>query len=290
MKSTSLSNWGRWGKDDQRGALNLLTPEVIRNALGLVKEGRLYNLSVETGPNGPAPAHRNQTWHVCRVYHDLGRPGRDVGEDFISMHVHTGTHLDALGHVWYDHQLYNGYSDSSISLIDGARKNSVENVKGIVGRGVMLDVPAYKGLPELPLGYAITPADLEGCASRQGVAFRPGDILLVRTGFLKEFVKDRSLYDKGIPGVGESCIEWLHRHDVVALGVDNPAVECRPSETPGGALRLHEVMLRDLGAYLIEYAWLEELARDKVYEFLFVAAPLQIKNGASSPMNPLAIV
>ena len=288
--TTKISNWGRWGKDDQRGTLNLLTPGLIAKAAALVKRGKTYKLAIPVGPHGAVVSPSNQTSHTTTVRHDQGRKGRSIAVDVLSMHTHVSTHMDALSHFWYDGQLYNGYDAGAVTPHEGATKNSIENVWGIVGRGVLLDIASYKKLDRLPAGYAVTPADLEGCAKAEGVQVKAGDILLVRTGWLKDFVKDTSIYAPGTPGLGESCLEWLWHRDVVGVGADNSGIECRPPEKEDRWLYFHEVFIRDIGGYLMEFVWLEELARDKAHECMFVASPLRIAGGVGSPISPLAMV
>ncbi|MBI4307215.1 MAG: cyclase family protein, partial [Chloroflexi bacterium] len=275
---SQLTNWGRWGPDDERGTLNLITPAMVAAATRLVKTGRIYSLGVSVGPDTPRPAIRNQIWHLCMVRKDPTISQRRVADDTIMMHVHSSTHIDALSHLWYEGKLYNGYPEDSVNQL-GATKNSITNVKGLIGRGVLLDVARYKGMERLDNNYVVTPEDLDACARAEKVEVKPGDIVLVRTGFITEFKKDTRLFESGEPGPGKACIEWFHTHQLCAIGADNVGVERLPAEDPDRPMVFHECIIRDLGGYLIELVDLEELARDRVYEFLFVAAPLMITKG-----------
>ena len=285
MQATGKSNFGRWGPEDERGTLNLLTPEIVKSAMGLVKNGKVYSLGARVGPTGPKAIRRNKSWHLVTVHNP---PGRTEADDVLVTHCHASTHIDALSHVWYDDQLYNGHPGSSVSRW-GAEKCSIDGVRWVVGRGILLDIPALKGVDHLENDYAVTPQDLDDAARREGVEVRPGDIVLVRTGWFQMYgqeIDDRNA--TAFPGLDPAAGEWLGEHDVCAVGSDNVAVERWSMDVDLG-LELHKKMLRDLGGYLIEFINLEELAANQAYEFLFVAAPLRIVGGVGSPINPLAI-
>jgi kynurenine formamidase len=281
-----LSNWGRWGATDQRGALNLLTPAIIKQAAGLVKTGKTYSLSMPLTTEGPQWPQRHKTWRVTTFRNPPDERGG--ADDVVTMHSHSGTHMDALCHIWYDNQLYNGYSASEHITSTGATRNAIDNVPWIVGRGLLLDIAGWKGVDHLQLGEAITPADLDGCAAAQGVTVQPGDLLLIRTGWIRVFAQDRALFNQGEPGIDESTIPWLKEHDVVAVCADNHAVEAFDAMPPA-RLPIHAAAIRDLGLYLVEYLTLEELAADKAYESLLVIAPLQLTGAIGSPVNPIAL-
>lgn len=280
-----LSNWGRWGADDQRGSLNLITPEIIQRAAGLIKTGKAYSLAVPLDANGPQWPPRQKTW---RITHHRNHPQLGSSGDAVMMHSHSGTHMDALCHIWYDNQLYNGFDAGEHVTSFGATRNSIDQVGCIVGRGVLLDIAAWKRVEHLGLGEAITAADLDACARAQNSALKAGDILLVRTGWMRVFSQDRALFDRGEPGLDESTLVWLKAHDIVAVGADNHGVEVM-EKIPPTQLPFHRGALRDLGIYLIEALNLEELAADKVREFFLMIAPLRLSGGTGSPINPIAI-
>ncbi len=281
-----LSNWGRWGADDQRGALNLLTPEMVQNAARLVKSGKVYSLSMPLESDGPQWPTRHKTWRVTTFNNPP--KGRGSADDVITMHSHSGTHMDALCHIWYENQLYNGYNVGEHIHSTGATRNAIHNVPHIVGRGVLLDVAGWKGVEHLQLGEAITADDLDACAAAQGVTVQAGDLLLIRTGWIKMFTSNRPLYNQGEPGIDESTLPWLQQHDVVAIGADNQAVEVFTGMPPAH-LPVHMVAIRDLGLYLLENLNLDQMAADKAYETLLVVAPLHLTGGIGSPINPIAL-
>lgn len=285
--NTPLKNWGRWGQDDQKGTINLISPDGIKFAAQLVKTGKVYSLSMPLGAEGPQFPGRHKIWQTTSLLNVGGGVG--FSDDVVIMHSHSGTHIDSLCHLWYDHQLYNGFDVREHVTSFGSSRNSIDNVPAIVGRGVLLDIAGWKGVRHLALGEAISASDLDQCATSQNTKITSGDIVLVNTGWMNVFEENRILFDSGEPGLDMSCIEWLHKHDISAIGSDNHAVEVLTSMPPSG-LPFHFAAIRDLGLYLIENLKLQPLATDKQYEFLFVAAPLQLKSAVGSPINPLAIV
>lgn len=281
-------NWGRWGANDERGTLNLLTPERVKEAASLVRRGKVYRLAMILNPTSPVATSRNQLWHRTTV-NSRPAPATSSVDDVVVMHTHGTTHVDALCHIFVDNQMYNGFPvNKSITPTQGARKNGVHNIGSIVGRGLLLDVARFRGVEHLERQDEIDAAELDRCAQAQGVEVRPGDIVLIRTGWIRVLHQDRELYDSGAPGPNATVGSWFQRHDLVALGADTVAVETYPPP-PGAPLALHAEIIRDLGGYLIEFLDLEELAADQTYEFMFVAAPLRLQNGIGSPINPLAI-
>jgi kynurenine formamidase len=292
----SDSNWGRWGKEDERGAANFATAERIKNAAtSLVRSGKVYSLAIPLqNENVPVLPPRAAPQHFMRL--DGGdyaaglkrKGGFQTSDDFIALGTHTTTHIDALAHVWYDDKLYNDFSANTVRS-NGARHCGIDKLVHLVGRGVLIDLCAHRGLPSLPRGDIIKPEHIEDCATAQGIDVRQGDILLIRTGWMDVFHKDgREAFFKGEPGIGRDAAEWIGARGIAAVGVDNWGVEVIPVEgdVPGP---VHRRLIRDYGVYLMELFRLDELAADRVYEFLFVAAPLRITGGVGSPLNPLAI-
>ena len=290
MNKPAINNWGRWGQEDQLGTLNLQTPARILEALKLVKQGKMYNLSVPLEAEGPQHPMFHKTWQTTFMTTNEDPCAFQVADDVVTMVTHSGTHMDALGHCWNDDQLWNGRTTDNVTSY-GINWAGIENVNGFVTRGVMLDVARFKGVEHLALGEVITADDMEACAAHQGVEIRPADVLLLRTGWYTVFHSDRELWSRGEPGPDASCTAWLKEKDVMAIGADNAAVESYLAEhrSPTSE-RLHITSLRDLGVYLIEHVDLEELAADEVYEFLFMAAPLRLPKATGSPMTPLALV
>ncbi len=291
MTESNLSNWGRWGPDDQIGVLNLLQGRGhVLKAFSMVKEGKIYSLAVPLEKDGPQMPTFHKTWRVSHVA-ERKDPDLSIIDDVIVMETHSGTHIDALGHVWADGQFYNGFSSDEFASSRGVERTGIENVRHIIGRGVMLDVAAYRGVDHLQEAEAVTPEDLDGAAQAQGIALEPGDVVMIRTGWYTLFEKDRARWASSFPGPDASVLPWLKEHDVCAIGTDHPTCERRIKVgSPEGGLPLHRYALRDLGVYILENLDLEGLARDKVYEFLFIGAPLRLTHATGSPWNPLAII
>jgi kynurenine formamidase len=279
-------NWGRWGADDQRGTLNYITPEVTQAAARLVRRGVTYDLGTTVGTAAPRTPARLPTIRSTR--RRGGATGRAFGDDYLTFNTHTSTHVDSLAHVWWDGQLYNGHdAEVHVTSWDGATRNGIETMGGFATRGVLLDVAGRRGVPHLPHGHRISASELEDTAQAQGVTVRSGDALLVRTGWIHVWSEDRERFLRDTPGLGEDgMLEYLHGHQVAALGADNVAVE---AWDPGVVIPLHTPLIRGFGLVLLELLDLERLAADRVHEFLFVASPLRITGALGSPLNPLAV-
>lgn len=283
-----LSNWGRWGKDDQMGALNLITPAKRREAAALVKEGISVSLArEETGEkaiDNPSPYERTMT-----------RIGFD--ELTLTFHGFYHTHIDSFAHVFDEGKGYNGYvpDNDTVMKEGGHARNSVYNVhNGIFTRGLLIDIPRLKGVPYLEPGTPIYPNDLEAWEKRAGVKVSAGDALLIRTG---RWARRASLgpWDirQNMAGLDPSCIPWLRQRDVAVLAGESPQdVLPAAGELGPGFVILHNFALIYLGMQLIDNVDLdtvsEAAAARKRWEFLFTVAPLPFRGGTGSPVNPLA--
>jgi kynurenine formamidase len=295
-----LSNWGRWGAEDERGTVNFITPERIVEAATLVKTGKVFDLGIPFGSDGPQPG----TGGRINPMHIMTETGADqhqfpgafhYADDYIYMPLQAASQWDGLSHVFYDDKLYNGFPASEVT-IHGARRCSIDKLgKGITGRGVLLDIARQRGVDWLQGGDLITPEELDACAEAQGVELKSGDILLLRTGWRKKWVveKDIPSWNSGEPGIGIDSCEWLAQHEIAALAVDNIAVEVSGSEIEGEILPVHMILIRDMGMTLGEILDFEELsedcAADGVYEFFFSGPPIKFTGAVGSPINPLAI-
>lgn len=288
-------NWGRWGPADERGVLNLLTSESVLRALSLPRQGRVFDLSYPIQAEGvpmitsrPPPVH---TFTVDGGAYAVGGKlsnGCGSAEDNLFMHLHGHTtHIDSLGHVWTGEQLYNGHSYLSIRS-SGMRKLGIENVGHILTRGLLLDLPPLRGAAHLVAGEEVAVADLEQALSRLGRAIEPGDAVLIRTGWNLVYARDPAEWERSWPGLGLAAAARLAERDVVLVGADMAAVETNPFP-PGTTAPVHQLLLRDHGIHMLELLDLEDLAPAAPSEFLFMAAPLRLKGGSGSPLNPLAI-
>lgn len=294
-----LSNWGRWGKDDERGTTNFITPERIAAAATLIRTGKVFDLGIPFGADGPqsgAGGRINPILLVSETGADQQFPGAfHYADDYIFMPLQAASQWDALAHVHYDGYLYNGFPASAVSA-HGARHCGIDKQgKGIAGRGVLLDIARFKDKKWLEMGELITPDDLDACARAHGVKFKSGDILLIRTGWRRKFIEERNASEwmKGEPGIGVACCEWLARNETAVVCCDNIAVEVLPGEIEGEILPVHMVLLRDMGMTLGEILDFEELAddcaQDGIYEFFFCGPPIKFSRALGSPINPLAM-
>jgi kynurenine formamidase len=300
---TGTHNWGRWGTDDERGALNHLTPDVVRAATGAVRTGQVYQLGVPIQQQDVPliPTRGTPMRLTLRDSTDEGTypPGRDLEpgtgshEDVFVFAAHTTSHMDALVHVYGDYHHYNGVPYDTMHAMGGAQKLGIEKAGGFAARAVLLDMPTYYGTSGwVEHGRNITADDLAGAAELEGVSVRAGDVVLVRTGFLdywfSERPSDAEQYHNGQAGIGLDAAEWLAARDVVAVGSDNAAVEVMPFDKDD-FLCVHKKLLVDHGIYLLEFLDLSGPARDGVYSGLLTVAPLKVTGATGCPINPILV-
>jgi kynurenine formamidase len=297
--ASRVSNWGRWGAEDQRGTLNLITPESIRRGAAAVRRGVSFSLAIpfdEQGPQtGSIPGRINPQRRTLMFNTAFTGDRRDftTTDDAFEMGTQAATHWDALAHAGYEELLYNGIADAAITAA-GAAKLGIEHFGPIVTRGVLLDIARLRDVDALEPGYAIGADDLDAAAARAGVTVAPGDIVLVRTGHMRLWrAGDRDAFVSNSPGLGVGTIAWLHDHDVAAAATDTLVFEVWPPEDPNVMLPVHMLNLRDQGLPQGQLWYLDDLAddcaRDGVYEFLLAAAPLPFTGAVGGPVHPLAL-
>jgi kynurenine formamidase len=290
-------NWGRWGEDDERGTLNLITPEAVLAATKVVKTGKIYNLGLPVARYGtPVFDFRGPPQRLTLTSQTDASMGAAFGapdglgscEDVLVIAAHNGTHMDALCHVYADEQFYNGYPSSGFTSHNGATRNGIDKLGGFAGRAVVLDVAGHQGVDWLEPGTNVGADDLEACRAAAGVELGTGDVVLVRTGWLDRFASLQGA-DPGFmqPGLGLSTVEYFADHDVAAVGADNGAIEVLPFDD--SYLSVHVELLVKRGITLLEHLVLTSLAADGVTECLLVVAPLLVTGGSGSPINPIAI-
>lgn len=281
---TELSNWGRWGRGDQLGALNLITPAKRVEAAKLVKTGvsvsLAHNYSVNPDLGLPLPFDQEISM--------LNISGEYVMER-VSFSYHGGihSHLDALCHVLWQGEMYNGFSKNDVNE-DGCQKLGIANVKqGILTRGILMDIPRLKGVDYLPPGTAVYIEDLEAWEEQTGVRVSPGDVIFVRTG---RWATPGSA-GPGSAGLHASVAPWLRERDVAIVGGDY-ANDAIPSGVQGVFLPIHQLAIVAMGVRLFDNLDLEALAEEAVrqgrWEFMLSASPIPVEGGVGSPMNPIA--
>jgi len=293
-------NWGRWGTDDQAGALNLITPAKRAAAAKLVRTGEIVScareLPVQPNAENPTPA-----LHMMVMAGDAcdatGVPGLETAMDFVGVAFHgmAVSHIDALCHVFVRGRMYNGFPASDVKSI-GALRNSIFVAReGIVSRGVLLDIPRLRGVPWLEGGAEIGPDELAAAEREQGVRVEAGDILLVAGGrdARREHEGPWSPLEGGLAGLHPECIPWLRERDVAVLGSDGVSDALPGRRIDGWPLPVHQCTLVAMGVHLLDNLMLgrlrEACARHGRWEFLLSVAPLRVDRGTGSPVNPIAM-
>jgi kynurenine formamidase len=290
----AVSNWGRW--DNDRGALNHLTPERIAAAAGLVRSGTTIALGqplpTESELDVPEPADHHMTMLPDE---EGGSGGLRFAKDYIGGDYHNDgySHVDAFCHVAFDGFLFDGAPERSVTA-DGAQAGTIDLLRdGLVGRGVLIDVPRVRGVPWVEPGEHIFREDLEAAERSQGVEVGSGDIVLVRTGHARRLA-ELGPWDtpRSKAGLHPTVASFLADRRVAALGSDGNS-DTAPSTTEGVGFPIHVLALNAMGIHLFDYLQFEEVARRceqaRRWEFLFAAAPLRVTGATGSPVNPTAI-
>jgi kynurenine formamidase len=295
----TVCNWGRWGPDDEKGTLNYISPEQVRRASDLVRSGRSVSMAVPistvAGPDNPRPA----THYMVQgydIHSDLGEP--QFSTDFLATEFHGDchTHIDALCHIAYKGKLYNGKPMSAVTSHGPTIQDITAYAHGLVGRGVLLDIPRLRGVKWLEPGEAVTTAELEAAEKAQGVRLSEGDIFVFRTGHHRrrlELGPWNNGYDgEGKAGLHVETIPLLHQRKVAAFFPDGDG-EIVPSNVEGIAYPIHALQIAAMGMACADSLQFEELVRiceeEKRWEFFVAAAPLRLPRGTGSLFNPIAI-
>ena len=298
-----LSNWGRWGDDDELGAVNLITPEKRKQALALVTEG--VTVTCARPVNKSVAAHSVRSRASCTSCPIAASGGEDVKQaegifqfstDFIgfNFHGHSITHLDALSHIFWNGMSYNGFSAAKCTTNLGALVDSIAVLReGVTTRGVLLDIPRLKGVKWLEKEPGIFPEDLDAAEAAANLRVEPGDLLFVRTGSYRQHLEES--VDAAEPNRGgfqAACLPWIRERDIAVLGSD-VAQDIVPSGYPRVAMPVHQVAITAMGVWIIDNANLEELAeacaQRNRWEFLITVNPLPLEGATGCPVNPIAI-
>jgi kynurenine formamidase len=309
LLENSPKNWGRWGDEDEIGCLNFLTPAEVLRGVASVRSGKVFMLGIPIGNPSGDPVWPGRSGAIRLMTNDRSHyvagkrapfpGGLEYADDYITAFLQGSTQYDALGHTWYAERIYNGFD--AMTTTAGLSKAGVDKLgdRGVVGRGVLIDMARHRGKTSLAVGETFTHEDLEAAASAQGVTIEPHDNLLIRTGWLKVF------YDQGPeafygdtfiePGLVYSpeLVSWFHEREIVSLSTDTIANEVTVDPEYGIVLPLHAALMRNLGVLFSEICWFESLAddceADGQWTFLYVGAPLKIVGGTGSPVNPVAV-
>jgi kynurenine formamidase len=290
-----------FGDQDQMGAMHYVKPEMLISLFHQVKHGRIFDLGHEIQMGAPRiePFMLPYTMNMWASAEKMRKPLRDqmhatnefgVLLESIHMTMHTGTHIDALGHATIADEMFNGFS-AEASIGDwGLQKLGIEHCPPILTRGVVFDIARYKNRARLDAGTVVTPQDLEATAKAQQVTIREGDVVLIHTGWGQLFMVDNATYVAGEPGLGEAAAHWLTAQHIAVIGADNMAVEVMPGESPERVFPVHQHFLVEAGVYMIENIRLDEVCREGIYEFLFIALPVKYKGATASTLRPIGII
>ena len=298
----SLSNWGRWGDDDELGTLNHITADVRRAAAQAVRHGTSVSCAWEMA--APAGMERSTTAFSCAAdmpgaedmplagFHRDRRWGFSSEQLSFTFHGNTHTHVDSPCHIFWDGTMYNGRSYSLVDAAEGSAWAAVTAAaNGMVTRGVLLDIPKVRDVPWLEPGQGVFPDDLEDAEHRQGVRVRPGDAVLLRTGHGRVRHEEGDKANFMQAGWHASCLPWLHEREVALIGADSPQ-DVQPSGYEDVLMPVHAVSLVAMGLWLLDNCDLEACATTAAeleqWDFLLAIAPIRFAGSSGSPVNPIA--
>lgn len=290
-----------YGPDDQIGRLNLMSPESRAAVVSRIDATRMFDLSVDYFIGMPSwqmvgdPAYQIWMTHTPHGTVIDGLPGisKEMTEyigysgDSILMYTHTGTHIDTLNHYGYNGRIYNNFNEREHLGSRHWQVSGADKMPPIVARGVLLDFARLQGVDVLPDRYGITPEDVDECLARQGVDVELGDVVLVRTGRMREWPSHEAWGDNP-PGLTRAAAVHLVEKGAMIIGADTICVEQGPSTDDDNYTPVHTYLLAEAGAPLIEALQLEELAAAEVYEFGFFAACLRLRGATGAPLRPWA--
>ena len=289
---TDLSNWGRWGEEDQLGTLNLLDADARRRGAAAVRHGVSVSCAWDV-PTATAAAGRDTgVQHFPPTEAHWGGVAEHVRYD---CHDVAFTHLDAVSHIFWDGKIYNGRRiDDVVTTEGGLSFGSVDvAASGLVTRGVLIDIPALRGVDWLPFGESVFPEDLDAALERQNVTVQPGDAVLLRTGYdrIRHETEDRLSMTSGQQGWHASCLPWLRERDVAYIGCDT-GQDALPSGYESIMLPVHTIGQSAMGLWLVDHCDLYELSRTaerlQQWDFLLSVSPIRFEATSGSAVNPIA--
>ena len=285
-----------WGKKDEVGALNEVTPDIVLSSLGMARKGKIlslgqtYEIGMPTvwfhGPFFYSTFRRAET--SLEMFKEFkNKLGSTVCRYELS--DHTGTHVDSLNHAATEYELYNGRDIRRMTTDSGTTHLGIETMPPVITRGIVLDFPSFFGTDILEPSFEITPKHIQSLAKKENINFRPGDAVLFYTGYCKLWIKDNATYLGNGPGPGVPAARWLARQRIAITGADTSSYEVVKKRT-NQLFPCHQVLIKENGIHLVENLKLDELARSRAREFLFILSPLKLKGGAGSPVAPIAVI
>jgi len=295
----SLKNWNRWGEDDEKGALNYITPEKVRAAAALVKSGRSVSMSIPINTVADVDnAHPAIHYMACGHDIDMGSKHQGYATDFLGMQFHGDchTHIDALCHISYKGLLYNGIPASKVNVVGAECLDVTAYAHGIVSRGVLIDVPRFRRVKWLEPGEAVTAEEIEAVEKAENVRLEQGDIMVFRTGQYRRRL-EKGAWNVGSTGEGRAgldpyCMPLLHERKVAGFLPEGDG-EVHPGYVEGMRSPIHALQITAMGMFCADSLQLEELAavceEENRFEFMVAIAPLRLPKGTGCPFNPIAV-
>lgn len=280
----------RWGAGDERGAANLMTPEVVLRAARLIQTGDVIELGYALHEGMPFYGDRIFSQQLKRTNGPLGSNMRSSNEEIVTTELgQVGTQIDGFGHQSIGNSLYNCFEMDKVATRSGFSKLGIEKAGALITRGVLVDVAALKGVEMLGDRYEITVQDLQDALARQHLRLETGDAIIINTGFGQLWGKDNVRYYRTQPGLGVEAAEWLARQNPMIVGSDTCCVEVNPNPVPNLSSPVHQILLAANGIYMIESLKLDELVDRRIHEFAFIVQPLKLRGATGSSVAPVAV-
>ncbi|WP_169545049.1 cyclase family protein [Sneathiella aquimaris] len=284
----------KWGKEDQIGSANLVTPERVLEATKLIKQGKTQPLGIVIDSQTPAFPPRGLSLQVVQPNQQGGQRlfayEGSYNDDLMQLWLGIGSQLDGLGHLGQNGMYYNCNEEKDFAAITGLKKLGTHNMPPMVGRGIVLDMAQHFGMPFLPAGKFFTAADIQAAAKSQGVKISEGDVVLFHTGWTDaKFSSDPTAWASAEPGISEDAAEWLAAQNVMAVGADTWGVDVVPPQKEGRPFWGHVVLLKENGIYLLETMNTGPLVKDGVTEFMFVLGQPRVRGTVQMIINPVAL-
>lgn len=294
-QAASAADWypSAYGAKDEIGAANLLTPDVVKQAAGLVRTGKTYPLAVPVDKHLPAFRHRSFNLYNIQPGEQAGQslgPNRfTFNDELVNAWTGVGTQLNGIGHIGIDNRYYNGNQAADFVTVEGVKKLGIEKVPPFVTRGVVLDMTAHYGKDIVPGGTEFSVADIQAVLKKEGLVLRKGDVVLFNTGWLELIGKDNKQFLEVEPGIGMEAAKWLADQGIVAFGGDTWASEVYPNPHGKDEFPVNQYMLAKRGIYNLELIDSRALVRDQAWEFLFVLGQPLYVGSTQVNINPVAI-
>ena len=279
----------RWGAGDERGAANLMKPEIVLRAARLIKTGEVIEMAYPLFAGMPFYGDRVYSQQLKRTNWPPGTNTRGSNEEIITTELgQVGTQIDGFGHQSIGNSLYNCFKIDEVATRTGFSRLGIEKAGALITRGVLIDVAALRGVEMLGDRYEITAQDLQDALARQNLTIEPGDAVIINTGFGRLWGQDDARYFRTQPGLGVGAAEWLAGRDPMIVGSDT-CCEVNPNPEPNLSSPVHQILLVTHGIYMIESLKLDELLEKRAYEFAFIVEPLKLRGATGSSVAPVAV-